>query len=263
MAKLITAGCGLSQQGFDKWHTWPKYCVLTHQCEHVNVGGPASGNEHIARSIIRSIYDQKPDCVVVTWTSYNKLDVYVEDVAKELQIKNFPTRNFLINYLGKTVGSPGWWPSSVSDDNLFKKFYKETLESKTYYYIKTLESILSVQNLCKLQSIPCYMFLGYGFDFDYIKESDELVYLHNAIDWEQFVTMQSLDCHYEQSDWFKFNSTKQHGMIPVAGWHYRFYTENILPILDNHYTRRDLTKFWELQEPIRQLTQEKFDQGIS
>lgn len=263
MAELITAGCGISQLGFDQWPTWPKYCVLTHKCSHINVGGPASGNEHIARSVIRAVYENNPRAVVVVWTSYNKLDVYVEDPAKQLQIKNFPTRNFLINYLGKIVDAPGWWPSSVSDDNLFKKFYKETIESDTYYYIKTLESILSVQNTCKLKNIPCYMFLGYNFNFEHIKSLDELRYLYNAIDWTQFVNLTSLEDAYAVSKWFEFNTTRKNGMIPVAGWHYDFYSQQIMPILDQHFNQRTLDKFWKLEETVTKITKDAYNKGLS
>jgi hypothetical protein len=263
MATLITAGCGISQQGFDKWTTWPKYCELTHQCKHINVGGPASGNEHIARSVIRGIYESQPDAVIVVWTSYNKLDVYVEDPAKESQIKNFPSRNFLINYLGKIVDAPAWWPSSVSDDNVFKNLYKETLESDTYYYIRTLESVLAVQNLCRLKNISCYMFLGYEWDVEKIKSNEETSYLYNAIDWQQFVSLASLEADYERSTWFEYNTTKTHGMVPVAGWHYEFYVKKIIPLLDHHYKQKDLTKFWQLEDYVLSMTQDCYQKQIS
>jgi hypothetical protein len=263
MATLITAGCGISQMGFDKWITWPKYCELTHHCKHINVGGPASGNEHIARSVVRSIYENTPDAVIVVWTSYNKLDVYVEDVAKELEIKNFPSRNFLINYLGKIVDSPAWWPSSVSDDNVIKKLYKETIESNTYYYIRTLESVLAVQNLCRLKNISCYMFLGYNWDIEKIKLNEETAYLYKAIDWSQFVSLASLAADYERSSWFEYNTTKKHGMIPVAGWHYDFYVNQIIPLLDHHYNQKDLTKFWQLEKYVLNMTQDCYRNQIS
>lgn len=263
MALIITAGCGISQQGFDKWPTWPKYCVMTHNCTHVNVGGPASGNEHIARSVVRAIYDQTPDAVIVIWTSYNKLDVYIEDSAKELQVNNFPTRNFLIDYKGKIVNSPGWWPSSVSDDNAWKQFYNTTLASKTYYYIRTLENILSVQNLCKIKNIPCHMFLGYAFDFKFIKDSTELNYLYGAIDWTMFSELTPLEHNYQQSAWFSYNSTKAHGLIPVAGWHYEFYKNKIMPLLNQYFTAKPNEKFLNLEPEILRITQDRYEKKIS
>lgn len=265
MAKLITAGCGISQQGFDKWPTWPKYCILTHNCTHMNVGGPASGNEHIARSVCRAIYEDSNNigAVIVTWTSYNKLDVYVEDYSKELQINNFPSRNFLIDYTGKLVKSPGWWPSSVSDDNLWKQWYKSTLESKTYYYIKTLESILQVQNLCSIKQIPCYMFFGYQLDIDYIKSNDELLYLYNAINWKLFVELTPIDDNYKNSKWFAYNTTGANGLVPVASWHYEFYTNKIIDILTKHFPQRNLDKFYALESEVYSITQKCFDQRIS
>lgn len=263
MAKLITAGCGISHLKFDKWPTWPKYCVLTHECEHHNLGGPAAGNEHIARSINRSIYEQQPDAVIVTWTSYNKLDVYVEDCSKAEQIKSFPSRNFLIDYQGKTTDAPAWWPSSVSYDNPIKESYRSTIESKTYHYIRTLESIISVQNLCQLKEIPCYMFLSYEFEFDYIKNHNELKYLYNAIDWEAFSDLTPLETAYEKSQWFNYSTTKSHGMVPVAGWHYEFYVKQIVPLLSAHFNTRNLDKFYLLEQEILEITNDRYSKGIS
>lgn len=260
---LVTAGCGISQLNFDKWPTWPKYCVLTHQCKHINVGGPASGNEHIARSIIRTIYETDVDCVIVVWTNYDKLDLYVENEDLYNKIKGFPTRNFLINHYGKIIDAPGYWPSSLSDDNEIKQWYKDNIESQTYYYIRTLENILSVQTLCKLKQIPCYMFIGYSFDFEYIKQHQELNYLYNAIDWSLFVSMDPIEDTYETSNWFNYNTTGEHGLIPVAGWHYEFYKTYIKPILDRHYSQRDLDKFNELEAEVMRITQQKFEQKIS
>ena len=53
--KLLTAGCGISQISFPHWPTWVKYPTLTHELEHVNIGGPASGNEFLAHNIIRKL----------------------------------------------------------------------------------------------------------------------------------------------------------------------------------------------------------------
>lgn len=45
---LLTAGCGISQMSFPHWPTWVKYPTVTHELNHVNIGGPASGNEFLA-----------------------------------------------------------------------------------------------------------------------------------------------------------------------------------------------------------------------
>lgn len=263
MGRVITAGCGISYAKFDKWPTWPRFCVLSHELEHVNVGGPASGNEHIARSVCRAIREQTPDCVIVTWTSFDKLDLYVEDATRIADIKNYPSRNFLIDYLGRPADSAGWWPSSVSKDNPIKQAYQNYLESQTYYYIRTLESILSVQSLCKQKQIPCYMFLGYEFDFDQLQTHSELSYLYHAIDWSCFVCLDNLDAQYQQSHWFKYSTTKQHGLMPVAGWHWEFYNTHIVPILDQYFEKRNTDKFIALEKEIEKITVDCFEKGLS
>lgn len=263
MARIITAGCGISFAKFDKWPTWPKFCQLSHQVDNVNVGGPASGNEHIARSVCRAILEEIPVCVIVVWTSFDKLDLYVEDQNRINSIHSYPSRNFLIDYRGNAVSGPGWWPSSVSDDNPVKQAYKTHLESKIYYCIRTLESIIAVQRLCKEKQILCYMFLGYDFDYNLMQTHSELKYLYNAIDWTQFQTNISLDAMYQNSEWIKYATTKEHGLMPVAGWHFEFYNTHILPILDMHFEKRNPHKFENLEGEILRITKDCYQKGIS
>jgi hypothetical protein len=263
MGTVITAGCGISYKNFDQWPTWPKYCQLSHQCDHVNVGGPASGNEHIARSIVRAVTQHNPECVIVTWTNPDKLDVFVESADLAQRIKQFPSRNFLISWDAQITNAPANWPSSTSDDNDIKQWYKQNLESKTYYYIRMLESILSVQHICRLRSVPCYMFWGYPIEHDFAKRNLHTAHLYNLIDWSLFVTAQPLEQHYGQSSWFEYCTTGQHGLVPVAGWHWDFYNEMILPILDQHFVPHNQSKFADLKHSAKDITIEKFKQGLS
>lgn len=262
MATVITAGCGISYEQFDKWPTWPKYCEFSHECRNFNVGGPAAGNEHIARSITRAVLEQGADCVIVAWTNPDKLDVYVESAQLSNQVHGFPTRNFVIDYRGKFVAFPGNWPSSNSYDNPIKNWYKDNIESLIYYYIRTLESILSVQMLCKVRNIPCHMFLAYELDQTVMTHPD-LQYLFEAIDWSMFDNTKSLECDYHESIWFEYCSTQQHGMVPVAGWHWNFYTTRIIPILDRYFQQHPHKKFWKLEPEILRITQDRYEKGIS
>jgi len=52
-------------------------------------------------------------------------------------------------------------------------------------------------------------------------------------------------------------------MIPVAGWQYEFYTRQIIPLLDQYYKQKDLTKFQQLEKEILLITQDRFEKGIS
>ena len=74
--KLLTAGCGISQSSFRHWPTWVKYPEMTHELSHINIGGPASGNEYIAQNIIKNLRDV--DCAIIVWTGYQKMDFHIE-----------------------------------------------------------------------------------------------------------------------------------------------------------------------------------------
>ena len=80
--KLLTAGCGISQASFPHWPTWVKYPEMTHNLSHINVGGPASGNEFIAHNVIANLEDV--DCAIIVWTNYAKIDLYIEFSLKRV-----------------------------------------------------------------------------------------------------------------------------------------------------------------------------------
>jgi hypothetical protein len=197
------------------------------------------------------------------WTNVDKLDIFVDNNELAQRIKNYPTRNFLVDWQTNIVEPPANWPSSTSNDNDIKQWYKNNIESKTYYYIRTLESILSVQHICQLRGISCYMFWGYPIDHEFAKTDKNVSYLYDLVDWDSFVTQQAMEEHYSQGPWFEYCTTKQHGLVPVAGWHWEFYQSHIQPIMDRHYTAHNQNKFLQLKNFVETITKEKFNQGSS
>ena len=126
--KLLTAGCGISQISFPHWPTWVKYPSITHDLEHVNIGGPASGNEYIAHNVIKNLDDV--DCAIIVWTSYPKIDLYIESQDIVDEIKTYESRNFVLNKIGRVVqNAPAWWPSSVRGGNRIKDWINKRILS--------------------------------------------------------------------------------------------------------------------------------------
>ena len=81
--KLLTAGCGISQSSFRHWPTWVKYPEMTHELSHINIGGPASGNEYIAQNIIKNLKLQMSNRV--RWTeSILELEKNEENIIIEI-----------------------------------------------------------------------------------------------------------------------------------------------------------------------------------
>ena len=251
--KLLTAGCGISQRSFPNWPTWVKYPTVTHSLEHVNVGGPASGNEFICHSVIENL--QGVDCAIVVWTNYLKTDIYVESQKTVDEIKTYPTRNFVLNNKGLVVDhAPAWWPSSVTSDNRIKKWLNENVYSQEYQLKKTLISISGLQRALEMKKVDYYMFLGYD-----IPLQDAGAY---GIDLSKFVTLESLYDNYFTGPWKNYSTTKEYGLVPVAGWHWDFYKKKVMPILDSKCEKKQV-KIDKITSSVNTLTQKNFENGLS
>ena len=252
--KLLTAGCGISQISFPHWPTWVKYPSITHDLEHVNIGGPASGNEYIAHNVIKNLDDV--DCAIIVWTSYPKIDLYIEsqDIVDEIQ--TYESRNFVLNKVGRVVkNAPAWWPSSVSGGNRIKDWINKNIYSDTYQVDKTLIQIAGVQKALENKNIDYHMFLGYNLPLD-----DAGKY---GINLERFVTLESMYDNYFSSDWQKnYSTTNEYGLVPVAGWHWQFYNEYIFKILDARFKRKDVD-LEKIAKGVQELTEKQFKDGVS
>ena len=252
--KLLTAGCGISQISFPHWPTWVKYPSITHDLEHVNIGGPASGNEYIAHNVIKNLDDV--DCAIIVWTSYPKIDLYIEsqDIVEEIQ--TYESRNFVLNKVGRVVkNAPAWWPSSVSGGNRIKDWINKNIFSDTYQVDKTLIQIAGVQKALENKNIDYHMFLGYNLPLDKAGQY--------GINLERFVTLESMYDNYFSSDWQKnYSTTNEYGLVPVAGWHWQFYNEYIFKILDARFKRKDVD-LEKIAKGVQELTEKQFKDGVS
>ena len=252
--KLLTAGCGISQISFPHWPTWVKYPSITHDLEHVNIGGPASGNEYIAHNVIKNLDDV--DCAIIVWTSYPKIDLYIEsqDIVDEIQ--TYESRNFVLNKVGRVVkNAPAWWPSSVSGGNRIKDWINKNIYSDTYQVDKTLIQIAGVQKALENKNIDYHMFLGYNLPLDKAGQY--------GINLERFVTLESMYDNYFSSDWQKnYSTTNEYGLVPVAGWHWQFYNEYIFKILDARFKRKDVD-LEKIAKGVQELTEKQFKDGVS
>ena len=251
--KLLTAGCGISQTSFPHWPTWVKYPSITHDLTHVNIGGPASGNEYVAHNVIKNLDDV--DCAIIMWTNYTKTDLYIESQEIVDEIKTYDTRNFVLNDKGRVVDeAPAWWPSSVTGDNRIKEWLNENLYSKEYQLDKTLMHMAGVQKALEHNNIEYYMFLGYDIP---LGNADKY-----GIDLNKFVTLKSLYDDYYSSDWQKYSTTKEYGLVPVAGWHWEFYMKYIYDILNSKFKGKNVD-LQKIASGVQGITEKRFEEGIS
>ena len=252
---LLTAGCGISQYSFPYWPTWVKYPEITHHLNHINIGGPASGNEYLAHNIVKNLQDIEYDCAIIMWTSHSKTDLFIESQHIVDEIKTYDTRNFVLNNKGLVVDTaPAWWPSSVSGDNRIKDWINNNIFSDLYQLEKTLMCITSVQRALERNRVKYYMFFGYNIPLEHANSY--------GIDLNKFVTQESLYDNYYSSYWTKYSTTKQYGLVPVAGWHWDFYKKHIYKILNKYFQKKniDLDK---MNKAVLEVTKKNFKKGIS
>lgn len=255
---LITAGCGISQQSWPEWPTWPKYCSMV--TDHCNIGGPAAGNQFISLSLMKKITELKPNCVIVTWSTYEKLDVFVDNAKIANEIATYPTRNFLLDFDGKVVKNQGWWPSSVSYDNPIKESYKRW-QSNTLHAIITLQGVYMIQEICKKNNIPLYQFMSYDWPLNEWKTNDNTAWLYNLIDWNTFDS-KILANDYFNSKWRNYQIGNDFGLIPTAGWHAEFFTNHIFDIIKKHCSVKDINLI-KLMEAATVLTEKIYHANIT
>lgn len=251
---IITAGCGISQQNWEKWPTWPKYCSMA--TDHINFGLPAAGNYLIGLSLLKGLQETTPAAVIVTWTSHNKLDIYVDNLTLAEEIQTYPTRNFLINWQGHTQ-KLGWWPSSVSDDNLIKQNYSKWA-NETSYALTTLQSVFMIQEYCVKNKIPLYQYMSYEWPLDDWKNNSEVSWLYSMINWEAF-NLKILSQDYYNSKWRDYQVTNNFGLIPTAGWHAEFFINDILPVISKHVNVKNI-KLDKLIEAATVLSRKIYDE---
>lgn len=253
--KLLTAGCGNSQSSFQYWPTWVKYPEITHELEHINIGGPASGNEFIAQNVIKNI--KGINCAIIVWTSHPKMDFYIESQNIVNEIGSYNTRNFVLNDKGRVVkDAPAWWPSSVSGENRIKDWVNSNIFSDKQQLDHTLILIAGTQKALEHNNIDYYMFLG---DDIPLEKSHEY-----GIDLNKFVTLKSMRSDYLSSPWEKNYTTdnNKHGFVPVAGWHWDFYKKYMIKILDKSFRNKKID-IGKMDIAVQTLTEKKFSEGLS
>lgn len=258
---LITAGCGISQITWPEWPTWPKYCNMMFDCDQINLGAPAAGNWYILNSTMKAITENinQVKCVIVTWTNHEKLDLFVDQTNPIDDVRAFSSRNWILNWNGElTDQNKGFWPSSVSTDNYFKRAYLPW-QNATQHALTTFQCILQLEQFCEKNNIPLYNFMSYDLDIESYKNNPDLKWLVNSINWNSWITTTPLANHYKNSKWFSYEITKQQGFIPVAGWHWEVFLAYFLPILEKYYTKKCLN-IDKITNAVLELTEKKFNE---
>lgn len=151
MSRRLAHGCSFTHY---KWSCWPKYVEWFVDSKVENKGETGSANETIARKVIESVHEDRPEHVYIMWSGAGRYEVW--DDKGDI----------------KTGGHPDY------DKHRF--YIKNFLNNEQAMY-KTLEKIFLVQMFLKKQDIPYTMMLWKG---DIITENHVL---YHYIDWTKFV----------------------------------------------------------------------------
>ena len=148
---------------------WPSLLSKKLNKDIINKGRPATGNNRMVKRAIDAVINQT-EMVIIGWSDCNR-----QEFADEKGIYDiWAGRNF----------------RSFLDDThrigLIK--YMTAYDTPEYYYAKWLRQIILVQSLCKLNSIPCVMFISCGANESHNLYNSNFSKLINAIDQSQFVS---------------------------------------------------------------------------
>lgn len=257
---IITAGCGIAQANWPDWPTWPKYCKIMYDCEHINIGSPAAGNWYLMTSIMKAIVEN-PDvkCVIVQWTNYKKVDLFLDETNPIDDVRNFNSRNWILDWQGHLSDeNKGVWTSSVSYDNYYKKNYKPWY-NETNHALNTFQNILSLEMFCKQRNVALYNFLTQEINIEKLKNNPDLNWLIETINWKDWPTLEPLQDAYENSAWYDYEVDIGQGINPVAGWHWDAFQEYISPILDKFYEKKNVDTD-KMQNAVLEITRKKFNE---
>lgn len=75
---LLTAGCSFSEPGSEWGNTWPDY-LAKHYKHHIGLGKGGVGNGYISRAVIYGVYQNQPDVVAIMWSSWDRIDLRIEN----------------------------------------------------------------------------------------------------------------------------------------------------------------------------------------
>lgn len=204
---LITSGCSFSTMVIDN-HTWPSHMekhLRSWNYKHFGMG--SQGNGLISRSIVYGVsqalkkYQPEDVLVGVMWSSPGRHDYFVENTGYLSFSKDKK------NYDGWLENPTGFIPREKKNWVILNAGWK-TPEAKLYYenffdpigcIIYTLEHILRCQWLLKQSKIN-YFFTCYTdyvlhkniFTNVKIKEHDQIKYLFDMIDFNNFLPVNSI-----------------------------------------------------------------------
>ena len=150
-------------------HAWPAVLgrMLTRQV--VNKGRPATGNTRIVKRAVDAVIDSA-DMIIIGWSGVER-----QEFADEIGIYDiWAGRNFR-----------AFQQDHTHRIDMIK--YMTAYDAPEYYYANWLRQVILVQSLCKVNNIPCIMFIACGANESHRRYHRNFEQLVNKIDQSMFV----------------------------------------------------------------------------
>jgi hypothetical protein len=180
--RLVTSGCSFTHAP-DSWANW-----LEQRYELFNVAEGGGGNEMNIRNIMKAISNFKPDMAIMQISGIDRFEVATKGKLEHKSDHVVAKENY--TWL-KSAGDLNWLGDADSKiSKPIKSYIKYNFHNVTQS-LRTLCSIVALQNHCKLHNVRLKLFCWQRtFTDEYyagvIKGREELEFWYKQIDWKQF-----------------------------------------------------------------------------
>ena len=149
---------------------WPSVLGKKLNTQVQNLGKPASGNTRMIKRAIDAVLDRS-ELIIIGWSDCNR-----QEFSDHIGIYDIWAGR---NYRAFQLQDP------THRINLIK--YMTAYDTPEYYYAAWLRQIILIQSLCKLNNIPCVMFIACGSNVMHRLYHQKFQKLLDAIDHTMFI----------------------------------------------------------------------------
>jgi lysophospholipase L1-like esterase len=148
---------------------WPAVLSGRLNLPVVNQGRPATGNTRMVKRAVDAVIDHA-DMIIIGWSGVER-----QEFADEIGIYDL--------WAGRNFRAFQNDPTHRID--MIK--YMTAYDTPEYYYARWLRQVILVQSLCKLNNVPCIMFVACGANESHRQYHKNFEQLVNKIDQSMFV----------------------------------------------------------------------------
>tara|TARA_B100001057_G_scaffold498719_1_gene606747 strand:- start:4297 stop:5058 length:762 start_codon:yes stop_codon:yes gene_type:complete len=180
--KVVTSGCSFTHAP-DSWANW-----LEQRYELFNVAEGGGGNEMNIRNLMKAISNYKPNMAIMQISGIDRFEVVAKGKLEHESDHVVAKENY--SWL-KSTGNLDWVNDADSKISKPIKSYMKYNFHNVTQALRTLCSIVALQNYCKVNNVRLKLFCWQEtFTDEYhagvIKGREELEFWYNQVDWNQF-----------------------------------------------------------------------------